>query len=75
MLKKNNNKKTVAVVGIGGLVIGGGIGSAITYGIMSRKIKKATSTAAAVAAEAAFDRAMEYTDWLEEDKNTSNEQG
>ena len=73
MLKKKNNTKKVAV-GIGGLVIGGGIGSAITYGIMSRKIKKATSTAAAVAAEAAFDRAMEYSDWMQE-ANESNEQG
>lgn len=72
--RKNNTKKTVAV-GIGGVIIGGGIGSAVTYGIIRHKIKKATSTAVAAAATEAFNRAMEYTDWLEEDKNTTNEQG
>lgn len=74
MLKKKNNTKKTVAVGIGGLVIGGGIGSAVTYGIIRHKIKKATSTAAAVAAEAAFNRAMEYSDWLDE-ANESNEQG
>jgi hypothetical protein len=70
MLKKKNNTKKTVAVGISGLVIGGGIGSAVTYGIIRHKIKKATSTAAA----AAFERAMEYSDWLEE-SNESNEQG
>jgi hypothetical protein len=69
MLKKKNNTKKTVAVGIGGLVIGGGIGSAVTYGIIRHKIKKATSTAAA----AAFERAMD-SDWLEE-SNESNEQG